>query len=173
MSDTPDTAAELLSLTAEIVSAHVASNSVATGELGGLITSVHAALVSLGSPAVVREPEERKPAVAVRSSIKHDHLVCLEDGAKLKMLKRYLQTNFQLSPAAYRAKWKLPADYPMVAPAYAEQRRALAKEIGLGRKGRTAKAGSPTKGAVASQGAAKPKAAPASKRTLKAKFKQA
>lgn len=125
---------ELLSLTTEIVAAHVAHNRVTVGELPELIGKVHAALAGLGSAPEPVAPTEQKPAVSVRSSIKADHIVCLEDGKKLTMLKRYLQTNYGMSPQQYRAKWKLPADYPMVAPDYAEKRRTLAKAIGLGRK---------------------------------------
>jgi predicted transcriptional regulator len=124
---------DLLSLTADIVSAHVANNRVATNEISGLIAQVHAALSGLGAPAAAEEPAPQ-PAVAVRSSVKHDYIICLEDGKKLKMLKRYLRTNYDMTPEQYRAKWNLPRDYPMVAPAYAEQRRGLAKQIGLGRK---------------------------------------
>jgi predicted transcriptional regulator len=132
MSD--ETTIELLSLTADIVAAHVAHNRVTVGELPELITKVHGALASLGEEAAPAAPTEQKPAVSIRSSIKPDHIVCLEDGKKLTMLKRYLQTNYGMSPQQYRAKWKLPSDYPMVAPNYAEKRRALAKAIGLGRK---------------------------------------
>jgi predicted transcriptional regulator len=124
---------ELLSLTADIVAAHVANNRVATNEVSDLIAQVHAALSGLTEPKKPAEPEPQ-PAVPIRSSIKHDYIVCLEDGKKLKMLKRYLRTNYNMSPEEYRAKWKLPRDYPMVAPAYAEQRRGLARAIGLGRK---------------------------------------
>ena len=124
---------ELLSLTADIVAAHVANNRVATNEVSDLIAQVHAALSGLTEPKKLEEPE-LQPAVPVRSSIKHDYIVCLEDGKKLKMLKRYLRTNYSMTPDEYRTKWKLPRDYPMVAPAYAEQRRGLAKQIGLGRK---------------------------------------
>jgi len=146
---------ELLSLTADIVAAHVANNHVANNEVSDLIAQVHAALSSLGTTVKVEEPEQQ-PAVAVRSSIKHDYIVCLEDGKKLKMLKRYLRTNYNMTPDEYRTKWKLPRDYPMVAPAYAEQRRGLAKQIGLGRK----KADAPVAAAAA---AAAPKAARAAK----------
>jgi predicted transcriptional regulator len=95
---------------------------------------VYAALAKLGDPGLAAESEAVKPAVPIRSSIKPDYLVCLEDGKQLTMLKRYLMRTYGLSPAEYRAKWKLPADYPMVAPNYAEKRRALANSIGLGRK---------------------------------------
>jgi predicted transcriptional regulator len=125
----------LITLTADIVSAHVSNNSVAVNDLPTLIQNVHSALTGLG--AKVEEPEARpEPAVSVRSSIKPDYIVCLEDGKKLKMLKRHLMTHYQMTPDEYRAKWGLPADYPMVAPNYAEQRRSLAKKIGLGTKRR-------------------------------------
>ena len=124
---------ELLGLTADIVAAHVANNNVAANEVAELIAQVHAALSGLTTEKPVEEPEQQ-PAVPVRSSVKHDYIVCLEDGKKLKMLKRYLRTNYDMSPEEYRTKWKLPRDYPMVAPAYAEQRRGLAQAIGLGRK---------------------------------------
>ncbi len=125
---------ELLSLTTEIVASHVAHNRVAVAELPELISKVHAALANLGGVPEAVPTNELKPAVSVRSSIKPDYIVCLEDGKRLTMLKRYLQTNYGMTPQQYRAKWKLPADYPMVAPNYAEKRRTLAKAIGLGRK---------------------------------------
>ncbi len=125
----------LITLTADIVAAHVSNNSVAVSDLPVLISNVHGALAALGGPVV--EPEvKQEPAVSVRSSIKPDFIVCLEDGKKLKMLKRHLMTHYQMTPEQYRAKWNLPADYPMVAPNYAEQRRTLAKKIGLGTKRR-------------------------------------
>jgi len=124
---------DLISLTADIVSAHVSNNIVSPVDVPSLINGVHGALSGLG-----KEPqafgEELKPAVSVRSSIKPDYLICLEDGKKLKMLKRYLRTNYNLSPQEYRAKWSLPLDYPMVSPSYAAQRHEMAKRIGLGRK---------------------------------------
>jgi predicted transcriptional regulator len=123
----------LISLTADIVSAHVSHNNVATADVPALIESVFGALSKTTEPLVV-DALAQEPAVSIRSSIKPDYLVCLEDGAKLKMLKRYLRTNYDMSPEDYRAKWKLPRDYPMVAPNYAETRRALAHKIGLGRK---------------------------------------
>jgi predicted transcriptional regulator len=126
----------LIALTADIVSAHVSNNSVAVSDLPLLIQNVHNALSSLGDDVV--EPEiKQEPAVSIRASIKPDYIVCLEDGKKLKMLKRHLMTHYQMTPEQYRAKWNLPADYPMVAPNYAEQRRSLAKKIGLGTKRRT------------------------------------
>ena len=132
----------LITLTADIVSAHVSNNSVAVNDLPQLIQNVHNALTGLGTR--VEEPQAKpEPAVSIRSSIKPDYLVCLEDGKKLKMLKRHLMTHYQMTPDEYRQKWGLSADYPMVAPNYAEQRRTLAKKIGLGtkrrRSGRAAK----------------------------------
>lgn len=123
----------LITLTSDIVAAHVSNNDVAVADLPNLITNVYAALANLGETVVVEEPKPQ-PAVAIRNSVKPDYIVCLEDGKKLKMLKRYLRTNFDMSPDEYRARWGLPADYPMVAPNYAEKRRDLAKKIGLGRK---------------------------------------
>jgi predicted transcriptional regulator len=125
----------LITLTADIVSAHVSNNSVAVNDLPQLIQNVHSALNGLGGRAE-EAPVKLEPAVSVRSSIKPDFIVCLEDGKKLKMLKRHLMTHYQMTPDEYRQKWGLNADYPMVAPNYAEQRRALAKKIGLGTKRR-------------------------------------
>jgi predicted transcriptional regulator len=123
----------LATLTADIVSAHVSNNSVAISDLPTLIQNVHAALAGLSQPTP--EPVvQQEPAVSIRASIKPDYIVCLDDGKKLKMLKRHLMTHYQMTPDDYRAKWNLPADYPMVAPNYSEQRRSLAKTIGLGRK---------------------------------------
>ena len=122
----------VITLTSDIVAAHVSNNSVSVDEVPTLIQNVYGALASLG---VAPAPEVKlEPAVSIRSSVKNDHIVCLEDGKKMKMLKRHLMTDHGLTPAEYRARWNLPADYPMVAPDYAEKRRALAKEIGLGRK---------------------------------------
>lgn len=123
----------LITLTSDIVAAHVSNNSVAVNELPTLISNVYGALAGLGQTAKVEE-KMPEPAVSVRSSIKPDYIVCLEDGKKLKMLKRHLMTHYNLTPEQYRARWNLPADYPMVAPNYAEKRRDLAKKIGLGRK---------------------------------------
>ena len=136
----------LLSLTADIIAAHVSNNTVDAGDLPVLIDNVFKALSSAGT-AVEPELPEQQPAVSVRASVKPDYIVCLEDGKKLKMLKRHLMTHYQMTPADYRAKWKLPADYPMVAPNYAEQRRSLAHQIGLGRKAKNA----PTDGATAAK----------------------
>ena len=125
----------LITLTADIVSAHVSNNSVAVSDLPLLISNVHNALSGLGEHK--EEPAPRpEPKVSIRSSIKPDYIVCLEDGKKLKMLKRHLMTHYNMTPDEYRQKWGLNADYPMVAPNYAEQRRALAKSIGLGTKRR-------------------------------------
>ncbi len=121
----------LVTLTADIVAAHVSNNSVAVSDLGMLIANVHGALAGL-SGEVPPPQVKQEPAVSIRASIKPDYLVCLEDGKKLKMLKRHLITHYNMTPEDYRAKWNLPADYPMVAPNYAEQRRSLAKKIGLG-----------------------------------------
>ncbi len=124
---------ELLSLTADIVSSHVANNTVAVSDLPHVIENVYSTLARLGGEAPVVEVKQ-EPAVSIRSSIKPDYVVCLEDGKKLKMLKRHLMTHYNMTPDAYRTKWNLPADYPMVAPNYAAQRRTLAKKIGLGTK---------------------------------------
>jgi len=138
----------LLSLVTDIVSAHVGNNTVSSGELPGLIANVYGALAGLGQPdaEVDARPE---PVVSVRASVKPDHIVCLEDGKKMKMLKRHLMTDHGMTPEQYRQRWNLAPDYPMVAPNYAEQRRDLAKKIGLGRKpgqkvGRRKKAGAPS-----------------------------
>lgn len=121
---------EMLELTTEIVAAHVGNNPIAAAELPGLIQSVYRTLVSVGSsPAAVERP---KPAVPVKRSVFPDYIVCLEDGKKLKMLKRHLKTSYDMTPEEYRERWGLPADYPMVAPNYAQHRSNLAKEIGLG-----------------------------------------
>jgi predicted transcriptional regulator len=127
-----DLSETLITLTSDIVAAHVSNNGVSVDEVPTLIQNVYGALAGLGAtPQVEARPE---PAVSIRASIKNDHIVCLEDGKKMKMLKRHLMTDHGLTPAEYRARWGLPADYPMVAPDYAEKRRVLAKEIGLGRK---------------------------------------
>lgn len=130
----------LITLTADIVSAHVSNNSVAVSDLPQLIQNVHEALSGLGEQT--EQPQaKQEPAVSIRSSVKPDYIVCLEDGKKLKMLKRHLMTHYQMTPEEYRQKWNLNADYPMVAPNYAEQRRSLAKQIGLGTKPRSRRAG--------------------------------
>lgn len=133
MSDsiTPDPR-DVLRLTVEIVSAHVAHNQVARGALLELIQSVYRSLLTTGE--LEAKPEPLSPAVPWKKSIFADFIICLEDGIKLKMLKRHLQARYNLTPQEYRAKWGLPRDYPMVAPSYASKRSALAKSIGLGRK---------------------------------------
>jgi predicted transcriptional regulator len=123
----------LITLTADIVAAHVSNNSVAVNDLPQLIQNVHGALSGLTGKQNVPEVK-LEPKVPIRSSIKPDYIVCLEDGKKLKMLKRHLMTHYSMTPDQYRQKWGLSSDYPMVAPNYAEQRRTLAKSIGLGTK---------------------------------------
>ena len=132
--------ADLLRWSAEIVAAYVAQNTVPAAQVPALIGSVHDALSNLGRAPVEREPEKRKPAVPISKSVQHDHIVCLEDGKKLKMLKRYLRSRYDLSPEEYRRRWGLPPEYPMVAPAYAARRSDFAKQIGLGRGVRRGKA---------------------------------
>jgi predicted transcriptional regulator len=124
---------ELLRMTADVVAAYVSNNSLPTQQLGEVISTVYASLRSLDGQKVEAAAEPLKPAVPIRKSITPDYLVCLEDGKKLKMLKRHLRSTYGMTPDDYRAKWSLPADYPMVAPNYAEQRSAFAKKIGLGR----------------------------------------
>ena len=130
--ETPDH--DLRRLAAEIVAAYVSANSVSAAQLPDVIRSVVDALVSLDGQAEAPKAEALKPAVSIRKSITPDYLVCLEDGRKLKMLKRHLRTTYDMSPQGYREKWGLPADYPMVAPNYAARRSEFAKQIGLGRK---------------------------------------
>ncbi len=123
----------LITLTSDIVAAHVSNNDVSVDDVPSLITNVFTALSGLGEADA---PEEVRPdpAVSIRSSVKKDHIVCLDCGKKMKMLKRHLSTEHDMSPDEYRARWELPGDYPLVAPNYAETRRDLAKKIGLGRK---------------------------------------
>ncbi len=125
---------DILALTAQIVSAHVSNNSVSADSLPSLIQEIHRTLaaIALGEPVV----EKQQPAVPVKKSVYADHIVCLEDGKKLKMLKRHLKTAYNMTPDQYREKWGLPQDYPMVAPNYARHRSSLAKKIGLGTKPR-------------------------------------
>ncbi len=130
-SDNTQSSELLITLTADIVAAHVSNNSVAVSDMPLLIGNVHESLTGLANETDGPAPE---PAVPVKSSVKRDYIVCLEDGKKLKMLKRHLMTHYGMTPEEYRAKWGLPSDYPMVAPSYAEVRRKLAKKIGLGRK---------------------------------------
>ena len=133
MTENSQAHAELLALTADIVSSHFANNSVAAADVPGIIQNVYATLAGLGSPVEVVAVRQ-EPAVSVRSSIKPDYIVCLEDGKKLKMLKRHLMTRYGMTPDQYRAKWGLPADYPMTAPSYSAQRSDQAKRLGYGRK---------------------------------------
>ncbi|MEO6225139.1 MAG: MucR family transcriptional regulator [Sphingomicrobium sp.] len=139
MADNEGSEDTLLTLTADIVAAHVSNNSVAVNDLPTLIQNVHSALAAIVTRSAAPEPRP-EPKVSIRSSVKPDYIVCLEDGKKLKMLKRHLMTHYELTPDQYRQKWGLSADYPMVAPNYAEQRRTLAKSIGLGtRRGKRKK----------------------------------
>lgn len=141
---------DLVSLTADIVSAHVSNNNVAVGDLPNLIGSVHGALAALREPPAEAEPERKKPLVSARASVKPDYLVCMECGKRQKTLKRHLATAHGMTPDQYRADYGLPATYPMAAPNYSEQRRALAKALGLGRKGGRRKAGGAAKAAAGS-----------------------
>lgn len=133
--------AEIIDMTAEIVSAYLGHNSVAPADLAGLIHQVFDAL-SQAANGVARAAEKLEPAIAVRRSITPDYLICLEDGKKFKSLKRHLRTHYNLGPDEYREKWGLPRDYPMVAPNYAQARSKLAKKMGLGQKGRPRRRGS-------------------------------
>ena len=130
---------DYIALTAEIVSAYVSNNSVSAGDLPALIGQVHSALTRVSSTHGEAPSEPLKPAIAVKRSVTPDYIVCLEDGKKLKMLKRHLKTAYNMTPEAYRERWGLASDYPMVAPNYARQRSRLAKQIGLGTR-RTATA---------------------------------
>ena len=125
----------ILPMVTEIVAAHLSNNTVSMTEIPRLINEVYAALNSLGQ-APGRPAERQEPAVALKKSVTADYIVCLEDGKKLKMLKRHLRTAYGLTPEQYREKWGLPADYPMVAPNYAKKRSTLARQIGLGTGGR-------------------------------------
>ena len=139
MPDTENADDTLLTLTADIVAAHVSNNSVAVNDLPNLIQNVHGALSAIAGASSAAEPKP-EPKVSIRASIKPDYIVCLEDGKRLKMLKRHLMTAHNVTPAEYRQRFSLTADYPMVAPNYAEQRRKLAKSIGLGTKRRRTRA---------------------------------
>ena len=129
------TPADLLRMTADVVAAFVRNNSLSTGDLPNVIGTVHKTLASLDGERG-QETEPQKPAVPVRRSVTPDYIVCLEDGKKLKMLKRHLRTTYDMTPDQYRTKWHLAADYPMVAPSYAKRRSEFAKKIGLGHKAR-------------------------------------
>lgn len=127
----------LLELTSEVVSAYVGNNPISASELPSLISSIHAALDTISGGAEEAPAEKPKPAVSIKKSLGHEYLICLEDGKPYKSLKRHLKTHYDLTPEQYREKWGLPADYPMVAPAYAERRSKLAKSMGLGRKAKS------------------------------------
>ncbi len=137
MADLP-ASLDVLGLTAQIVAAHVSNNPVGTEALPSLIHEVYASLAGMGQEPPAQAAEPRQPAVPVKKSVFPDHIVCLEDGKKLKMLKRHLKTAFDLTPEQYRERWGLASDYPMVAPNYARHRSTLAKKIGLGTKPREA-----------------------------------
>lgn len=124
---------DLLKFASDIVAAYVANNPIPVAEIPGMIRSIHATLGSLAGGMATDGASALKPAIAVKKSITPEYIICLEDGKKLKMLKRYLRSRYSLSPEEYRTKWGLPADYPMVAPNYAAQRSEFAKKIGLGR----------------------------------------
>lgn len=127
--------ADLLKLTADIVAAHVSNNKLSAAELPQLIAQVHASLSDTGG--VTSAAPRPSPAVPIKKSVMPDHIVCLEDGKKLKMLKRHLKTSYDMTPEQYRERWGLPADYPMVAPNYAKKRSQLAKKIGLGKRAKS------------------------------------
>lgn len=129
---------EVLRMTTDIVASFVSNNSVAADSMPEMIRSVHATLREL-SGAEAKPEAKSKPAVPISKSVTDDYIICLEDGKKLKMLKRYLRSQYDMSPEDYRRKWGLPSDYPMVAPAYSRRRSDFAKEIGLGRGGRKAR----------------------------------
>ena len=126
---------QLLRMTADVVAAYVRNNPLPTGQLSEIIGTVYASLRALDHPLGEVKGAPQKPAVPIRKSITPDYLICLEDGRKLKMLKRHLRSTYKMTPDEYRTKWELPSDYPMVAPNYAQQRSAFAKKIGLGRSG--------------------------------------
>ena len=149
MDDDNNLSETLITLTADIVSAHVSNNSVSVSDLPQLIANVHGALSGLGSVEAPVEEVKAAPAVSVRASIKPDYIICMKDGMKLKMLKRHLMTHHNMTPDQYRTEFGLNSDYPMVAPNYAEQRRSLAKKIGLGTKRRKRVAPAPRGGAGA------------------------
>lgn len=130
---TADIHEALITHTTDVVVSYVANNTLGADEVSSLIQSVYGTLAGLSSQTPVAEARP-EPAVSIRSSVKREHVVCLEDGKKMKMLKRHLMTDHGLTPDEYRARWGLASDYPMVAPDYADKRRELAKKIGLGRK---------------------------------------
>ncbi len=133
-----DDKSEIIEMTADIVSAYVGNNSIATADLPALIQSIHRALTAVSGGVEPVEVAPKEPAVPVRRSVTPEYLICLEDGRKFKSLKRHLRTKYNMSPEEYRAKWGLAKDYPMVAPNYAKARSELAKQMGLGQGGRQA-----------------------------------
>jgi len=153
---------ELLALTAEIVSAHVGANAVTGGDVAGLIQSVFDTLSGLGAEDAA--PAALTPAVPIKRSVTDDYIICLEDGKKLKMLKRHLMTAYNMTPEEYRTKWGLKPDYPMVAPNYAAKRQELARKIGLGRKPQVAEPASIPEPASAPEPAATPTRKPRAKK---------
>lgn len=150
----------MVELTAEIVSAYVANNHVSKDNLVELMGAIHGALTGLAKPAE-KAPPPPDPAISIKKSVTPDYIICLEDGKRFKSLKRHLHTAYGMTPEAYRAKWNLPADYPMVAPSYAASRSALAKSMGLGQAGRTK--GEPPAPEPAAAGAAPRKRTPGKK----------
>ncbi len=139
MDETPN----VTNMVVDIIAAFVGHNSVPAAELPSLITSVHKALTGIAVGEDTKAEEPKQPAVSIKASVKPDYLICLEDGRRFKSLKRHLRTKYNMSPEEYRAKWSLPKDYPMVAPAYAAARSNLAKQMGLGQGGRKAPAAAP------------------------------
>lgn len=135
-----ENAVDILTLTAEIVSAHLSNNPVSADDIPSIIEKVYKTLSNVDNEKAAL-PDKPKPAVPVKKSVTRDYIICLEDGKKLKMLRRYLKVTYKMTPEEYRQRWDLPPEYPMVAPHYAEQRSALAKQIGLGTQGRRKKAG--------------------------------
>jgi predicted transcriptional regulator len=134
MSEATTSRQDLVSLTADIISAYVSNNRVSVSDVTALISEVHRSLKDIGNGSKATIAESLVPAVPIKKSIQPDFITCLEDGKKFKSLKRHLRTAYNLTPAEYRTKWNLPHDYPMVAPNYAEKRSSLAKSMGLGRK---------------------------------------
>lgn len=139
MDNNENTNTLILEITSEVVSSYVSNNPISPTDLPGFIREVHSTLAAVSGSGIAPAAEPQKPAVSIRKSLGHDYLICLEDGQKFKSLKRHLKSHYDLSPDEYRKKWGLPSDYPMVAPAYAERRSALAKEMGLGQKRKRAK----------------------------------
>jgi predicted transcriptional regulator len=151
---------KLLELTTEIVASYVGSNAVSTSDISSLISNVFTTLSSAGQPEV-KAPEAPVPAVPINRSIRPDYIVCLEDGQKMKMLKRYLAKRYDMTPEDYRRRWGLPPDYPMVAPAYAARRSELAKSLGLGRRPKPAPAPEPAEAPRRAEAPPAPRARPA------------